>query len=194
MAFWNVWGVDARMQVLTTATLPKPLVPADRIFWYAGTSRPPFFTPRMQSQPLGLVQPVVTLPLFPMIMWDFPRDRPILYQIFACCSVWSWCVYLLSGLFACSERRCSRRGLAHTLTCSRYTSAAFTPNLRRCTRTRTDRMRYSRVGARSERSPLAPKRKFLADPGCAASWRRSCTYLYLAWPSRLVANVTHAVS
>jgi osomolarity two-component system sensor histidine kinase SLN1 len=28
-----------------------------------------------------------------MVMWDWPRDRPVIYQIFVCLSVWSWYVY-----------------------------------------------------------------------------------------------------
>jgi osomolarity two-component system sensor histidine kinase SLN1 len=36
--------------------------------------------------------PLITLPVTGMIMWDFPRDRDFIYQIWISVATWMWCV------------------------------------------------------------------------------------------------------
>lgn len=56
------------------------MVAADKVFYYA-------------------VAPVLSFPVFFMILWDWPRDRPILYQIWVSLSTWQWGLYNL--IFMC---------------------------------------------------------------------------------------------
>jgi osomolarity two-component system, sensor histidine kinase SLN1 len=49
---------------------------------------PPRYTSHWQHQ----VSPLVTLPLFFFVLFDFPRDRPIIYQLWLCSATYSWSV------------------------------------------------------------------------------------------------------
>ncbi|CAL1717262.1 unnamed protein product [Somion occarium] len=54
--------------------IPRPVVLPDKIFYY------------------GLA-PALTFPIVPMVLWDWPRDRPTIYQIFLAISTWQWGLY-----------------------------------------------------------------------------------------------------
>ncbi|KAG9313135.1 Tco5, signal transduction HAMP domain histidine kinase [Chiua virens] len=45
--------------------------------------------------------PALTLPLFVFVMLDFPRDRPIPYQILVGCATWCWGLYELLSMYLC---------------------------------------------------------------------------------------------
>lgn len=67
---------------LGIAFIQRPLNQLDEAFYYGAAV---FFT----------------FPLLAMVMWDFPRDRPLLYQCFLACSIWSWSFYSLLSIFLC---------------------------------------------------------------------------------------------
>jgi hypothetical protein len=58
--------------IFAVAFDPPPRVLADNIFYYG-------------------VEAVLTLPVLFMVMYDWPRDRPVFYQIYLSVQVWSWC-------------------------------------------------------------------------------------------------------
>lgn len=64
--------------------VPKPWVLIDRVFYYA-------------------VAPVVTVPLFALVLFNAPRDHSKLYQIFIATSVWSWSFYILLNIYLCGK-------------------------------------------------------------------------------------------
>lgn len=68
--------------VLSTIFVPGPRVLADEIFFYG-------------------IAPALTFPILFMVMWDFPRDRPTLYQIVLNVSVWSWPLYQVLFIYLC---------------------------------------------------------------------------------------------
>ncbi|EKM50704.1 uncharacterized protein PHACADRAFT_188239 [Phanerochaete carnosa HHB-10118-sp] len=47
------------------------------------------------------ISPALTFPLFFMVVYDFPRDRPVLYQIYLACSTWMWSIYQIVFIFWC---------------------------------------------------------------------------------------------
>lgn len=69
--------------VLATAFEPRPIPLADIIYYYA-------------------LMPILTFPLIIMVIFDWPRDRPILYQIFLSCSTWFWGIYQLIFMRLCN--------------------------------------------------------------------------------------------
>ncbi|OBZ73876.1 hypothetical protein A0H81_06404 [Grifola frondosa] len=70
--------------VFGIAFVPTPVVLMDKIFFY------------------GLA-PALTFPIIPMVMYDWPRDRRILYQIFLVTSVWIWSVYQVLFIYLCGN-------------------------------------------------------------------------------------------
>lgn len=74
--------------------VPKPVVLSDVIFYYAVRSNTsslavlPFLNPKPSQ-----IGPLLCLPLFFLVVYDFPRDRPWLYQTYLSLSVWSWPLY-----------------------------------------------------------------------------------------------------
>ncbi|KAI0685603.1 hypothetical protein BC835DRAFT_1289856 [Cytidiella melzeri] len=67
---------------LATAVAPRPADTADTVFYYA-------------------VAPALTFPLFFMVAYDFPRDRPIFYQVVLAISTWMWSSYQVLFMFFC---------------------------------------------------------------------------------------------
>ena len=45
--------------------------------------------------------PVLTFPMFFLVAYDFPRDRPYFYQTYLAFSTWLWAVYQI--LFMCAQ-------------------------------------------------------------------------------------------
>ncbi|EIN11065.1 hypothetical protein PUNSTDRAFT_125617 [Punctularia strigosozonata HHB-11173 SS5] len=72
--------------VFATAFDPPPRALADEIFYYG-------------------VETALTLPILFMVMYDWPRDRPKLYQIFLSVQVWSWSFYQVAFMYACGFYR-----------------------------------------------------------------------------------------
>ena len=60
--------------VLGCALVPKPFALADNIFYFG-------------------VAPALTLPVPFFVIFDFARDRPLLYNTFVLLSTWSWSIY-----------------------------------------------------------------------------------------------------
>ncbi|KAK7685740.1 hypothetical protein QCA50_011086 [Cerrena zonata] len=69
---------------LAVAFIPRPVVAADQAFYYA-------------------VAPVLSFPVFFMILWDWPRDHPIFYQIWVGLSTWQWGLYNLIFIYLCGH-------------------------------------------------------------------------------------------
>jgi osomolarity two-component system, sensor histidine kinase SLN1 len=67
---------------LATGVIPHPADTSDKVFYYA-------------------VAPAFTFPLFFMVVYDFPRDRPMLYQTFLTVSTWMWGTYQLFFMYVC---------------------------------------------------------------------------------------------
>ncbi|KAI0701496.1 hypothetical protein BC835DRAFT_213923 [Cytidiella melzeri] len=68
---------------LAVVVVPRPATLPDIIFYYA-------------------LMPVATFPLVVMVMFDFPRDRPILYQVVLGLSTWAWGVYQVIFIHICN--------------------------------------------------------------------------------------------
>ncbi|KAL0953952.1 hypothetical protein HGRIS_005113 [Hohenbuehelia grisea] len=68
--------------ILGCAFVPAPLALADKVFYYA-------------------VLPVLSLPVGIMVMYDWPRDRPIFYQLFLTLSIWCWAFYFVAFMYLC---------------------------------------------------------------------------------------------
>ncbi|EJD07512.1 uncharacterized protein FOMMEDRAFT_150045 [Fomitiporia mediterranea MF3/22] len=68
--------------VLGCALVPKPFTIADTIFYFA-------------------VAPVVTLPIPFLVMFDFARDRPYIYNTAVILSTWAWSVFQVVEIFLC---------------------------------------------------------------------------------------------
>lgn len=48
------------------------------------------------------VAPFFTFPVFFMVLYDFPRDRKFIYQLFLTVSTWMWAFYLLLVMYMCA--------------------------------------------------------------------------------------------
>ncbi|KDQ49238.1 hypothetical protein JAAARDRAFT_43030 [Jaapia argillacea MUCL 33604] len=68
--------------VIGVAFVPPPRVLMDDIFYYAITT-------------------ITILPLPFLVMYDFPRDRPLFYQCYLVCSTWCWAIYQILFLYMC---------------------------------------------------------------------------------------------
>lgn len=76
------------------------------------------------------ISPVFTFPLFFMVVYDFPRDRPVFYQMYLTFSTWMWSVFqvvfiYLCGFYTSSPGRIDCEG-KDFLTTFYYTSALQT--------------------------------------------------------------------
>lgn len=69
--------------ILATAFDPKPAPLPDIIFYYC-------------------LMPVLTFPLIILVIYDWPRDRPVTYQIALSVSTWSWGIYQLIFIRLCN--------------------------------------------------------------------------------------------
>ncbi|KAI0701497.1 hypothetical protein BC835DRAFT_1322983 [Cytidiella melzeri] len=81
IAIWSA-GFYIINWIISVAFIPKPILPADKIFLWG-------------------IAPAFTFPLFFMIVYDFPRNRRVLYQVFLTMSTWMWSIYLLCEMFSC---------------------------------------------------------------------------------------------
>ncbi|KIP05565.1 hypothetical protein PHLGIDRAFT_128820 [Phlebiopsis gigantea 11061_1 CR5-6] len=81
LALW-VAGFYVLNWALATGFIPHPADLADKIFYYG-------------------VTPAATFPLFFMVVYDFPRDRPVLYQCYLAFSTWSWSCYQILFMYLC---------------------------------------------------------------------------------------------
>jgi hypothetical protein len=68
--------------VLATSFVPRPYTLSDKIFY-------------------GGIAPLLTFPIFFFVIFDFPRDRPFIYQILVIISVYAWSIYQLLFIFLC---------------------------------------------------------------------------------------------
>lgn len=76
--------------------VPKPVVLSDVIFYYVvrlGTSSRAMLLSLIPK--LSQIGPLLCLPLFFLVVYDFPRDRPWFYQTYLALSVWSWPLYIV---------------------------------------------------------------------------------------------------
>ncbi|KAH8077880.1 hypothetical protein BXZ70DRAFT_1002843 [Cristinia sonorae] len=69
---------------LGVALIPKPVVRSDEVFFYA-------------------VAPALTILVLPMVMFDWPRDRPALYQVLLMIATWMWGWYQILFMFFCGK-------------------------------------------------------------------------------------------
>ncbi|KAE9396812.1 hypothetical protein BT96DRAFT_977262 [Gymnopus androsaceus JB14] len=69
--------------ILAIPSVPKPWTLIDLIF-YAGMA------------------PGITLPVFVMIMYNWPRDRPVLYQCYVALALWMWPYILIININICA--------------------------------------------------------------------------------------------
>ncbi|EPQ56119.1 hypothetical protein GLOTRDRAFT_74634 [Gloeophyllum trabeum ATCC 11539] len=67
---------------LALGLIPGPLVLADKIFYYG-------------------ICTAVTVPLPFMVIYDWPRDQNVFYQVFLCFSTWCWSYYQVVFMYAC---------------------------------------------------------------------------------------------
>ncbi|KAH9945766.1 hypothetical protein B0H21DRAFT_693809 [Amylocystis lapponica] len=99
--------------VLAIAFIARPIELADKIFYYG-------------------VAPALTFPVFPMVLYDFPRDRSNLYQVFLVFSTWSWSIYQVLFIYLCGYYLSASHftcGSKDFLTTFYYTSALQTISL-----------------------------------------------------------------
>ncbi|KAI0091493.1 hypothetical protein BDY19DRAFT_904154 [Irpex rosettiformis] len=85
LAIWSAcfYILNWTLAVIVT---PRPTVLPDTIFYYVLT-------------------PVFTFPLVLMVILDFPRDRPVIYQVFLGLSTWGWGIYQdKPGLYSCQGK------------------------------------------------------------------------------------------
>lgn len=83
LAIWTTAFLIVNM-ALAAGFVPTPAVLPDRIFFYG-------------------IAPGTTAILVPMVIYDWPRDRPFLYQIFLTYSLWQWSLYNLITLRICGK-------------------------------------------------------------------------------------------
>ncbi|KAG1737208.1 Tco5, signal transduction HAMP domain histidine kinase [Suillus lakei] len=71
--------------------------------------------------------PAHTIPLLFLVVFDFPRDRPIPYQLLLMISTWSWCLYEIVTIYVCgyygADNTCGTKDFLGTFY---YTSALQT--------------------------------------------------------------------
>lgn len=71
--------------------------------------------------------PAHTIPLLFLVILDFPRDRPIPYQLLLMISTWSWCLYEIVTIYVCgyysADNTCGTKDFLGTFY---YTSALQT--------------------------------------------------------------------
>ncbi|KAJ7778370.1 hypothetical protein B0H16DRAFT_1503277 [Mycena metata] len=67
---------------LACATIQKPIVLADKIFFFG-------------------VAPLLTIPILFMCAYNFPYERPFFFQAFLCVSTWAWPLYDVLFAFLC---------------------------------------------------------------------------------------------
>ncbi|KAG2144351.1 Tco5, signal transduction HAMP domain histidine kinase [Suillus clintonianus] len=71
--------------------------------------------------------PAHTIPLLFLVIFDFPRDRPIPYQLLLMISTWSWCLYEIVTIYVCGyysvDNTCGTKDFLGTFY---YTSALQT--------------------------------------------------------------------
>ncbi|KDQ26517.1 putative Tco5 histidine kinase [Pleurotus ostreatus PC15] len=81
LALWSsVWL--AVNWALGCGFVPKPFVLMDKIFYWG-------------------VAPALSFPVFFLALYDWPRDRPVLYQCFVAASVWMWATYQVLFMYLC---------------------------------------------------------------------------------------------
>ncbi|TFY68845.1 hypothetical protein EVJ58_g762 [Rhodofomes roseus] len=68
--------------VLAMAFIQKPITIADEIYYYG-------------------IAPAATFPIFVFVMFDFPRDRPTLYQCWVTFAIWQWAFYNVIMMYLC---------------------------------------------------------------------------------------------
>jgi hypothetical protein len=74
----------------------KPVVTSDVVFYYVVRPNTPSHTALpSHSSNLRQIGPLLCIPLFFLVVYDFPRDRPWLYQTYLGFSVWSWPLYTM---------------------------------------------------------------------------------------------------
>lgn len=72
----------------------QPVVLSDVIFYYIVRPYiPPYTIVLSHSSDFWQIGPLLCIPLFFLVVYDFPRDRPWLYQTYLGLSVWSWPLY-----------------------------------------------------------------------------------------------------
>jgi osomolarity two-component system sensor histidine kinase SLN1 len=75
----------------------RPVVTSDVIFYYV--VRPNTLSHTMllpDSSNFQQISPLLSIPLFFLVVYDFPRDRPWFYQTYLGISVWSWPIYMIT--------------------------------------------------------------------------------------------------
>ncbi|KAJ8516509.1 hypothetical protein ONZ45_g6212 [Pleurotus djamor] len=75
--------------VLGLAFVPRPFTLMDKIYFYA-------------------FAPVLSVPVILMIMFNWPRDRVVLYQCFLGVSIWAWGLYQVLFMYLCGFYKPSR--------------------------------------------------------------------------------------
>lgn len=75
----------------------QPVVTSDVIFYYVVRPNTSSYTLLPSHSPIRWqIGPLLCLPLFFLVVYDFPRDRPWLYQTYLALSVWSWPLYTIT--------------------------------------------------------------------------------------------------
>ena len=75
----------------------RPVVTSDVIFYYVvRPSTPSYRWLLSHGSNIWQIGPLLCIPLFFLVVYDFPRDRPWLYQTYLTISVWSWPHYTIA--------------------------------------------------------------------------------------------------
>ncbi|KAK7056448.1 hypothetical protein VNI00_003003 [Paramarasmius palmivorus] len=106
--------------ILGMSTIATPVVLADQIYYYG-------------------IAPVLSLPLIFMCAYNWPRDHPVFYQCFVCCSAWAWSLYQVIFAYLCGYSSntiiwtCGTKDFLQTFyyTTALQTIALFGTNLKR---------------------------------------------------------------
>ncbi|EED83763.1 hypothetical hybrid sensor histidine kinase [Postia placenta Mad-698-R] len=78
--------------VLALGFIQRPVVLPDKIFYYA-------------------VSPAITFPVVIFVMWDFPRDRQLLYQCWLVVACWMWSLYQIIFIYTSAMQTIGLFGL-----------------------------------------------------------------------------------
>ncbi|KZT07233.1 uncharacterized protein LAESUDRAFT_742984 [Laetiporus sulphureus 93-53] len=114
LAFWSsAFLIVNWVLAIGFLQLQKPITLADKIFYYG-------------------VSPAITFPVLAFVMWDFPRDREIFYQIWLSFATWMWAIYQIILMYIVGyygSPALLNKGNKDFLTLFYYTSALQTVGL-----------------------------------------------------------------
>ncbi|KAH7922614.1 Tco5, signal transduction HAMP domain histidine kinase [Leucogyrophana mollusca] len=81
LALWSA-GFLVASWVLGACTIASPVTLLDKIWLYGAA-------------------PALTLPLVPLVLFDYPRDRPLPFQVILTLATWCWGFYEILAMYLC---------------------------------------------------------------------------------------------